>query len=124
MVHFDIKGDNILLEPLPGCSERDFWSPPTEAPPFKVLLADFGESRIFSALDADTTVRCGCRLSLQLSAAKLVLQILRVLQAIPLLHWHCRHLVSLASREAQAVDEPWSPLAASKANLSVPYEMK
>ena len=60
MVHFDIKGDNILLEPLPGCSERDFWSPPTEEPPFRVLLADFGESRIFSALDADTTVRCGC----------------------------------------------------------------
>jgi len=58
VVHFDLKGDNILLEQLPGCSEEDFWAPMSSRPPFNVVLADFGESKVFSALDADTTVRC------------------------------------------------------------------
>jgi serine/threonine protein kinase len=58
VVHFDLKGDNILLEPLPGCSEDDFWAPTSSRLPFNVVLADFGESKIFSALDADITVRC------------------------------------------------------------------
>ena len=33
MVHFDIKGDNILLEMLPGMSEQDFWLPPAASHP-------------------------------------------------------------------------------------------
>ena len=62
MVHFDLRGDNILLEQLPGCSEEEFWAPLTSRPPFNVVLADFGESKMFSALDAGTTVRWGCSL--------------------------------------------------------------
>lgn len=57
VVHFDIKGDNILLEAEAGCSEEDFWAPPTSDPPFRVVLADFGESKVFPVLDTDTTVR-------------------------------------------------------------------
>lgn len=58
-MHFDIKGDNILLEPLPGVSEVDFWSPPSSQPPFRVVLADFGESVAFADLDAGMTLRQG-----------------------------------------------------------------
>ena len=63
MVHFDIKGDNILLETMPGISEADFWSPPSSSPPFRVVFADFGESVVFSDLNAGTTLR---QVSLQL----------------------------------------------------------
>jgi serine/threonine protein kinase len=46
VIHFDLKCDNILLEPLPGRSEAEFWSPSSATPPFKVVLADFGESKL------------------------------------------------------------------------------
>ena len=58
VVHFDIKAENILLEPLPGCSEQEFWRPSSDRLPFKVILADFGESRMFASMDDDRTVRC------------------------------------------------------------------
>lgn len=57
VVHFDLKGDNILLEPEAGCSVADFWAPPDGQPRFRVVLADFGESKSFASLDGDTTVR-------------------------------------------------------------------
>jgi hypothetical protein len=47
VVHFDLKCDNVLLEALPGGGE--FWAPRTPRPPFRVVLADFGESKLFSA---------------------------------------------------------------------------
>ena len=46
VIHFDLKCDNILLEPLPGHSEAEFWAPSSAKPPFKVVLADFGESKL------------------------------------------------------------------------------
>jgi serine/threonine protein kinase len=46
VIHFDLKCDNILLELLPGRSESEFWSPSSAIPPFKVVLADFGESKL------------------------------------------------------------------------------
>ncbi len=46
VIHFDLKCDNILLEPLPGYSEAEFWAPSSAKPPFKVVLADFGESKL------------------------------------------------------------------------------
>ena len=46
VIHFDLKCDNILLESLPGVSEAEFWAPKTATPPFRVVLADFGESKL------------------------------------------------------------------------------
>lgn len=48
IVHFDLKCDNIFVQPLPGMSEQDFWSPVDEQPPFEVVLGDFGDSHDFS----------------------------------------------------------------------------
>lgn len=47
VVHYDIKCDNILLEPLstPLATHGGDWDP--DRPPFRVVLADFGESRMF-----------------------------------------------------------------------------
>lgn len=50
-MHFDIKCDNILLQPLEGIPESEFWHPSTEEPPFSVALADFGESKLCSFHD-------------------------------------------------------------------------
>lgn len=44
VVHFDLKCDNVFLQPLPGVQEPDFWSPPSEQPPFELVLGDFGDS--------------------------------------------------------------------------------
>lgn len=48
IVHFDLKCDNIFVQPLPGVSEENFWSPVDEQPPFEVVLGDFGDSHDFS----------------------------------------------------------------------------
>ncbi|KAH3742472.1 protein kinase [Pelomyxa schiedti] len=45
--HYDIKCDNILLNPLPGVSEEEFWSPPSSQPTFSVCFADFGEAKLY-----------------------------------------------------------------------------
>ena len=47
LVHFDLKCDNVFVQPLPGVSEQDFWSPVGDAPPFNVVLGDFGDSHDF-----------------------------------------------------------------------------
>ena len=49
VVHFDVKCDNIQLDPLPGASAADIAAPPNATPLFKVVLVDFGESRDFGA---------------------------------------------------------------------------
>lgn len=51
VVHYDVKADNFLLEPLPGCSWDEFWNPRKEFHkiPFRVVITDFGESRMFRA---------------------------------------------------------------------------
>ncbi|CAL8469507.1 g9048 [Coccomyxa elongata] len=57
VVHFDLKCDNILLEAAAGASEADFWRPASARPPFRVVLADFGESRMYSSAQGAVTVR-------------------------------------------------------------------
>ena len=59
VVHYDVKADNLLLEPNPGCSLDEFWNPPGDAkePPFCVVVTDFGESRMFAAGEAVGTLR-------------------------------------------------------------------
>ena len=49
VVHFDIKADNFLLDPVPDCTLKKFWDPPKDCstPPFHVLITDFGESRMY-----------------------------------------------------------------------------
>jgi serine/threonine protein kinase len=47
VVHFDIKCDNVQLDPLPGTSHADIAAPPTAEPTFRVVLVDFGESKDF-----------------------------------------------------------------------------
>ena len=53
VVHFDLKCDNVFLEALPGVQEQSFWSPVSEAPPFMVILGDFGDSHDFSQSGCD-----------------------------------------------------------------------
>ncbi|CAG9464973.1 unnamed protein product [Pedinophyceae sp. YPF-701] len=57
VVHFDLKCDNVLLEPLPGVSEEEFWCPTTAEPPFRVALTDFGESRMYMETQQPRTRR-------------------------------------------------------------------
>ncbi|KAK9804065.1 hypothetical protein WJX73_001140 [Symbiochloris irregularis] len=58
VVHFDLKCDNVLLEPLPGRSEADVWAcSPRDPPPFRCLLGDFGVSRQYASAAQAFTVR-------------------------------------------------------------------
>ena len=50
MVHFDLKCDNILLEPLETTQDP-------AALPFRVVLSDFGESRMYATAGSALTVR-------------------------------------------------------------------
>lgn len=53
VVHYDLKCDNVLLEPL-MCTQSDeiFWHPQwpplvsTSAIPFRVSITDFGQSKV------------------------------------------------------------------------------
>ena len=47
VVHFDLKLQNIFLQPDPSTPAPDFWCPRCETPPFKVVLGDFGESKMW-----------------------------------------------------------------------------
>lgn len=53
IVHFDIKADNILLDPVDdSVSDSEFYNPPAaDTLPFGISLADFGESEIFASDD-------------------------------------------------------------------------
>ena len=65
VVHYDLKADNVLLEPLPAARgtrpspdtdpAADLWAPPSERPPFRVVLADFGESVMYAPGDERLT---------------------------------------------------------------------
>lgn len=57
VAHFDLKCDNVLLEPLPGVDEEAFWAPVSDQLPFEVVLADFGDSCDFSCSDRKFTTR-------------------------------------------------------------------
>lgn len=57
VVHFDLKCDNILLEALPGVPEQQFWAPTSSRPPFKLVLADFGDSCDFSLSEQKLTTK-------------------------------------------------------------------
>ncbi len=57
VVHFDLKCDNVLLEPAEGTPQGEFWRPLSEAPPFRVVLGDFGESCMYGCADDAVTVR-------------------------------------------------------------------
>lgn len=53
IVHYDLKCDNFLLEPLETIqSNEEFWQPQwppqdaTCAIPFRVSIADFGQSKV------------------------------------------------------------------------------
>ena len=62
VVHFDIKCDNVQLEPLPAASPADIAAPPTAVPTFRVVLVDFGESKDFGTQlhRIDPNIRCQC----------------------------------------------------------------
>ncbi|KAL2623593.1 hypothetical protein R1flu_003798 [Riccia fluitans] len=64
VVHYDLKCDNILLEPVdPPHPESEFWTPvwpplDTSNPlPFRVCVADFGQSKASSYIGGECTVR-------------------------------------------------------------------
>jgi protein-tyrosine phosphatase len=54
--HFDLKCDNVFLEPYDGVSDKDFWKNTSEDPNFKLVLGDFGTAHLFATeTDAYTT---------------------------------------------------------------------
>ncbi|KAL7716419.1 Protein kinase domain-containing protein [Entamoeba marina] len=57
IIHFDIKCENFLIEPLPGVSIETVNNPPTEMPPFTLCLADFGEACLYRNEREATTTR-------------------------------------------------------------------
>ena len=56
VVHYDVKADNFLLEPVPGCSAEEFWNPKDSEPPFRAVITDFGESRMFNPFETAGTL--------------------------------------------------------------------
>lgn len=48
VIHFDIKCENVLLNPKKGVSEEDFWHPPKDELTFDIVFSDFGESKLCS----------------------------------------------------------------------------
>jgi len=59
-VHTARQAANGRLEPRgagPGGAAA-LWAPAAEAPAFRVVLADFGESRMFEPAEAPLTLRC------------------------------------------------------------------
>ncbi|KAK3247711.1 hypothetical protein CYMTET_42796 [Cymbomonas tetramitiformis] len=57
VVHYDIKCDNVLLQPAPDVDDMEFWDPEDDTPPFTVVIADFGESRRYSSAERAWTAR-------------------------------------------------------------------
>jgi serine/threonine protein kinase len=59
VVHYDIKADNFLLDPAQGCSVSEFWNPPERSTlsSFRIVITDFGESRLFAPTETAGTAR-------------------------------------------------------------------
>ena len=59
VVHYDIKADNFLLDPAQGCSISEFWNPPERSTlsAFRIVITDFGESRLFAPTETKGTAR-------------------------------------------------------------------
>jgi serine/threonine protein kinase len=55
--HFDLKCDNIFLEPFDGVSDDDFWNHKTEVPNFHIVIGDFGESHLYDSENDGYTTR-------------------------------------------------------------------
>jgi serine/threonine protein kinase len=63
VVHFDLKGANVLVEPLEGVRDTQLYGappPPPCHPLFKVAIADFGEARQYGNSEEAYTVRNRC----------------------------------------------------------------
>jgi len=46
--HFDIKCDNIFIDPYDGIDEEEFFNHTTDTPCFEMAIGDFGESYVYS----------------------------------------------------------------------------
>ncbi|KAL9642250.1 hypothetical protein ABK040_007250 [Willaertia magna] len=46
--HFDLKCDNIFLEPFDGVKDEEFFHHESDMPHFELVIGDFGESFIYS----------------------------------------------------------------------------
>lgn len=46
--HFDIKCDNIFIDPYDGITEDEFYNHTTDNPCFEMTIGDFGESYVYS----------------------------------------------------------------------------
>ena len=63
VVHFDLKGSNVLIDPNHGVKDSELWSnlAPSQSsalnPPFQAVLADFGEARSYRNAEEAFTVR-------------------------------------------------------------------
>jgi len=58
MNHFDLKCDNVLLEPaFEGMSDAEFWDSSSGVPTFSIALADFGESKMYTCAADEHTHR-------------------------------------------------------------------
>lgn len=56
--HFDLKCDNVLIDPIdPNIEEEELLNPRSDKPPFNVCLADFGESTVYQSEDDGYTTR-------------------------------------------------------------------
>lgn len=51
--HFDVKCDNIFIEPFGGVDDEEFYNHSTETPCFEIVIGDFGESYVYSNDDDD-----------------------------------------------------------------------
>ena len=51
--HFDLKCDNIFLEPFDGVDEAKFFNHQSDMPHFEMVIGDFGESFIYSNDEED-----------------------------------------------------------------------
>jgi len=53
--HFDIKADNFLIEYDPHLNDEELFNNPTDVPNFRICLADFGESQVYTSAEDNFT---------------------------------------------------------------------